>query len=53
MVVVYIVDEWEFLREKIKFVWELGNGFFGMVYEGEVEDIMLDVFICKVVVKVL
>lgn len=36
---VYIPDEWEFPREKIKLVRELGNGSFGMVYEGEAEDI--------------
>lgn len=49
---VYIADEWEFPREKIKLVRELGNGSFGMVYEGEAEDITPDVPIRRVAVKV-
>ena len=49
---VYIADEWEFPREKIKLVRELGNGSFGMVYEGEAEDITPNVPSCKVAVKV-
>ncbi|KAL9987226.1 hypothetical protein ACROYT_G001497 [Oculina patagonica] len=48
---VYIADEWEFPREKIKLVRELGNGSFGMVYEGEAEDITPDVPIRRVAVK--
>lgn len=51
-ITVYIADEWEFPREKIKLVRELGNGSFGMVYEGEAEDITPDVPIRRVAVKV-
>jgi serine/threonine protein kinase len=32
--VIYVEDEWEVTREKIKLVRELGQGSFGMVYEG-------------------
>jgi insulin receptor len=32
--VIYVEDEWEIAREKIKLVKELGQGSFGMVYEG-------------------
>lgn len=49
---VYIPDEWEFPREKIKLVRELGNGSFGMVYEGEAEDISPNAPLCRVAVKV-
>ena len=52
VITVYIADEWEFPREKIKLVRELGNGSFGMVYEGEAEDITPDFPIRKVAVKV-
>lgn len=52
VIAVYIADEWEFPREKIKLVRELGNGSFGMVYEGEAEDITPDVPIRRVAVKV-
>uniref|UniRef100_UPI00358F290F insulin receptor-like isoform X2 n=1 Tax=Myxine glutinosa TaxID=7769 RepID=UPI00358F290F len=31
---VYVPDEWEMPREKIKLIRELGQGSFGMVYEG-------------------
>ena len=48
----YIPDEWEFPREKIKLVRELGNGSFGMVYEGEAEDISPNAPLCRVAVKV-
>lgn len=49
---VYIADEWEVPREKIKLVRELGNGSFGMVYEGEAEDLCPDMPHCRVAVKV-
>ena len=53
MIAVYIPDEWEFPREKIKLVRELGNGSFGMVYEGEAEDITPGDQMRRVAVKVL
>lgn len=53
MIAVYIPDEWEFPREKIKLVRELGNGSFGMVYEGEAEDIIPGDPMRRVAVKVL
>lgn len=31
---IYVEDEWEVAREKLKLVRELGQGSFGMVYEG-------------------
>ncbi|XP_051549350.1 insulin receptor-like isoform X1 [Myxocyprinus asiaticus] len=37
---VYIPDEWEVLREKINVMRELGQGSFGMVYEGIAKDIV-------------
>lgn len=52
LLAVYIPDEWEFPREKIKLVRELGNGSFGMVYEGEAEDITPNAPRCRVAVKV-
>lgn len=36
---VYIPDEWEVSRKKIDFLKELGQGSFGMVYEGLAKDI--------------
>lgn len=40
MFVVYIPDEWEVPREKISVMRELGQGSFGMVYEGIAKDIV-------------
>lgn len=37
---VYEEDEWEVAREKIKILRELGQGSFGMVYEGIAKDIV-------------
>ncbi|XP_062251588.1 insulin receptor b [Platichthys flesus] len=37
---VYVPDEWEVLREKITVLRELGQGSFGMVYEGIAKDII-------------
>ncbi len=31
---VYVADEWEVPRDKVKLLKELGQGSFGMVYEG-------------------
>lgn len=36
---VYVPDEWEVPRKKIELAKELGQGSFGMVYEGVVKDI--------------
>ncbi|XP_042898264.1 insulin-like peptide receptor isoform X1 [Parasteatoda tepidariorum] len=35
---VYVADEWEIARDKVKLLDELGQGSFGMVYKGEVRD---------------
>ncbi len=40
MFVVYIPDEWEVPREKVSVLRELGQGSFGMVYEGFAKDIV-------------
>lgn len=37
---VYVPDEWEVPREKITLLRELGQGSFGMVYEGIAKDIV-------------
>lgn len=37
---VYVPDEWEVPRKKIQLLRELGNGSFGMVYEGVARDIV-------------
>uniref|UniRef100_A0A4W3GZ00 Tyrosine-protein kinase receptor n=1 Tax=Callorhinchus milii TaxID=7868 RepID=A0A4W3GZ00_CALMI len=37
---VYVPDEWEVLREKVDLLRELGQGSFGMVYEGIAKDIV-------------
>lgn len=37
---VYVPDEWEVPREKITLLRELGQGSFGMVYEGIAQDIV-------------
>ncbi|KAM4575044.1 insulin receptor b [Fundulus diaphanus] len=36
----YVPDEWEVPRDKIKLLRELGQGSFGMVYEGIAQDIV-------------
>lgn len=38
--VVYVPDEWEVPRDKITVLRELGQGSFGMVYEGIAKDII-------------
>jgi hypothetical protein len=52
-ILVYIADEWEVPRDKIKLIRELGQGSFGMVYEGEALDIAKNKPKCRVAVKVL
>ncbi|XP_032902872.1 insulin receptor isoform X2 [Amblyraja radiata] len=37
---VYVPDEWEVARDKIELLRELGQGSFGMVYEGNAKDIV-------------
>lgn len=39
---VYVPDEWEVDRDKISLIRELGQGSFGMVYEGVAKDISED-----------
>ncbi|XP_046861497.1 insulin receptor-like [Xenia sp. Carnegie-2017] len=48
---VYVPDEWEVPRKNITLIRELGNGSFGMVWEGEAVDILPGVPCCKVAVK--
>ncbi|XP_077870330.1 insulin-like peptide receptor [Saccoglossus kowalevskii] len=48
---VYVPDEWEVPREKIHLIRELGQGSFGMVYEGEAKHIQDDEDKRKVAVK--
>lgn len=36
----YVPDDWEVAREKINILKELGQGSFGMVYEGIAKDIV-------------
>lgn len=38
----YVPDEWEMPRKKIHLIRELGNGSFGMVYEGLAKDVVKD-----------
>ncbi|XP_030043845.1 insulin receptor-related protein [Microcaecilia unicolor] len=47
----YIPDEWEFPREKITIIHELGQGSFGMVYEGTAKGIVKDETETKVALK--
>lgn len=49
---VYVPDEWEVSRQNITLIRELGNGSFGMVWEGEAVGILPGVECCKVAVKV-
>lgn len=48
---VYIPDEWEVPREKISLLQELGQGSFGMVYEGIAKDIVKGEAEIRVAVK--
>ena len=46
------MDEWEVPREKMELLRELGQGSFGMVYEGICKDVIEGKPMCKVAVKV-
>lgn len=48
---VYIPDDWEVAREKIALLRELGQGSFGMVYEGNAKDIIKGETETRVAVK--
>ena len=48
---VYVADEWEVPRDKIELLRELGQGSFGMVYEGIAKDFVNGKPTCKVAVK--
>ena len=48
---VYVPDHWEVPREKIDIQRELGQGSFGMVYEGVARDIIPDQAEVKVAIK--
>ncbi|KAL4608045.1 insulin receptor-like [Arapaima gigas] len=48
---VYVPDEWEVAREKIVLLRELGQGSFGMVYEGVARDIIKGESETRVAVK--
>ncbi|XP_077323964.1 insulin receptor-related protein-like [Lithobates pipiens] len=50
---VYIPDEWEFPREKITIIKELGQGSFGMVYEAVAKDIVKGVPMTRVALKTI
>ncbi|KAG8449906.1 hypothetical protein GDO86_016543 [Hymenochirus boettgeri] len=47
----YVPDEWEFPRENITIVKELGQGSFGMVYEGIAKEIVKDEPVTRVALK--
>ena len=48
----YIPDEWEVPRQKIKILREIGAGTFGMVYEGSAENLIEGQPLLRVAVKV-
>eukprot|EP00079_Xenopus_tropicalis_P012260 XP_002939040.2 PREDICTED: insulin receptor-related protein isoform X2 [Xenopus tropicalis] len=47
----YVPDEWEFPRENITIIKELGQGSFGMVYEGVAKDIVKNEPVTRVALK--
>ena len=47
----YVADEWEFPRDHLEIIHELGKGSFGMVYEGLAKGILPEEPISKVAVK--
>ena len=48
---VYVADEWEFPRDKLEIIRELGKGSFGMVYEGLAKGIIPGEGISQVAIK--
>ena len=48
---VYVADEWEFPRNQLDIICELGKGSFGMVYEGRAKKILPDDDVTTVAVK--
>jgi len=52
MCAVYVPDEWEVPREKIKILREIGAGTFGMVYEGMADNLIEGHPLLRVAVKV-
>lgn len=48
---VYVPDEWEVAREKISLSRELGQGSFGMVYEGVAKGVVKDEPETRVAIK--
>ena len=53
MLSVYIPDEWEVPRDKVELLKELGQGSFGMVYEGRAYGLVDGHPEYKVAIKVL
>lgn len=51
VVSVYVPDEWEVAREKITMHRELGQGSFGMVYEGIAKGVVKDEPETRVAIK--
>jgi len=49
---VYVPDDWEVPREKIKILREIGAGTFGMVYEGTAENLIEGCPLIRIAVKV-
>ena len=49
----YVPDGWEVSRDKIQLGRELGQGSFGMVYEGIATDIVKGESTAKVAIKVI
>ncbi|XP_038076656.1 insulin-like peptide receptor [Patiria miniata] len=47
----YVADEWEFPRNQLDIICELGKGSFGMVYEGRAKKISPDEDVTTVAVK--
>ncbi|XP_075700947.1 insulin receptor-related protein [Rhinoderma darwinii] len=47
----YVPDEWEIPREKITIIKELGQGSFGMVYEGAARDLVKGESMTRVALK--